>query len=274
MDQHDDRAANRHDAEQPEPGADRVEDYLLLDEYVNQLQANRRPRQPKRMSPQQAKVYQTAAMLRAAAPGAAVPDLAFVASLRAQLEREVRGSRGHVADERPARGISRRGLLASGLGAAAAAAGLAAGVGLDHFALQSQSSKPPTQPADIPMVTQGRWVAVAEAAALPVGAVARFATDQIVGFVRHTSSGFLALSGACTHMGCLVAWNASASTFDCPCHGGRFLADGSPAPSSPIAYKPLPRLETRVDAEKVWVYLPSGSQSAPDTSSPGSGLYG
>jgi Rieske Fe-S protein len=123
------------------------------------------------------------------------------------------------------------------------------------------------------MVTQGEWVAVTTVAALPVGAVKRFATNQIVGFVQHTSTGFLALSGACTHMGCLVAWNGAARTFDCPCHGGRFLADGSPAPSSSIAYRPLPTLNTRVEGEQVLVYLPSELQDSSGTNTPDPGPY-
>lgn len=35
-----------------------------------------------------------------------------------------------------------------------------------------------------------------------------------------------ALSSACTHIKCTVAWNASEKSWDCPCHGSRFSFDG------------------------------------------------
>lgn len=62
--------------------------------------------------------------------------------------------------------------------------------------------------------------------------------------VRRDAEGRLhALSASCTHKGCTVTWNAAEQTWDCPCHGSIFAADGAVLHGP--AVKPLAPRECR-----------------------------
>jgi glycine/D-amino acid oxidase-like deaminating enzyme/nitrite reductase/ring-hydroxylating ferredoxin subunit len=59
-----------------------------------------------------------------------------------------------------------------------------------------------------------------------------------VAVYRDETGALSILSATCTHMGCLVGWNAAERTWDCPCHGSRFKPTGEVI-SGP-AQSPLP----------------------------------
>jgi glycine/D-amino acid oxidase-like deaminating enzyme/nitrite reductase/ring-hydroxylating ferredoxin subunit len=44
---------------------------------------------------------------------------------------------------------------------------------------------------------------------------------------RDESGNTHALSARCPHLGCLVAWSEADKTWECPCHGSRFTAEGA-----------------------------------------------
>jgi len=44
---------------------------------------------------------------------------------------------------------------------------------------------------------------------------------------KNTIGEIIYLSPVCTHLGCLVDWNSVEKTWNCPCHGSKYAADGT-----------------------------------------------
>jgi glycine/D-amino acid oxidase-like deaminating enzyme/nitrite reductase/ring-hydroxylating ferredoxin subunit len=55
-----------------------------------------------------------------------------------------------------------------------------------------------------------------------------------VAVYREESGKVHAVSPVCTHAGCLVHWNPSEESWDCPCHGGRYSPDGQVLEGPPV----------------------------------------
>jgi Rieske Fe-S protein len=257
-----------------------AEQYVRAHELIESLRAERRPVRDTG-SEDDARLSATAALLHAASPESesGAVDPIFAARLFARLQAEQARLAGESAPaetpaeaasptevaetasgQPPARrrvGVTRRGVLLGGLGAAAAAF---AGAGVTAALEQSGKQSPATAPTSalVPEGT-GIWVAIAALDAAPQGAVKRFEAGAVIGYLQHTASGFVALSGVCTHMACLLQWNSGEQTFDCPCHGGRFLTNGKAAPGALYPYPPLPVIQTKVEAGQVWVYVTGGA---------------
>ncbi|NQW23210.1 MAG: ubiquinol-cytochrome c reductase iron-sulfur subunit [SAR202 cluster bacterium] len=60
-----------------------------------------------------------------------------------------------------------------------------------------------------------------------------------------------ALSATCPHLGCLVRWRDDEGLFVCPCHTGKFDAEGNVVSGPPPG--PLQRLDIMVEDDKVMV---------------------
>jgi Rieske Fe-S protein len=256
---------------------ERFEDYLELEHYIDELQAGHVAHPPESLTPDQARIYRMAALFRSAGPEGAEPRPEFAEELQAHLEREmelsgptqkmavVRDRQSRQARDRPGR-VSRRALLTGG---AAVAASMVVGAGVERVveqAVQGPTPKVPVLPSLIAKGTPTAWFFVTTVAELGNKAV-RFATDTIIGYVIRADKDadaqdrgkIIAMSAACTHMGCIVQWQSADRKFNCPCHGRQFTEYGKIDNAGPGYYVyPLPRLETKIIAGKIYVKVPTG----------------
>src|SRR5437763_22501 len=258
---------------------ERFEDYLELEHFIEELQAGRVAHPPDGLSPGKARIYRMAALFRSASPDEVTPRPEFAAELQARLEQELQQTpkTRHLPfiSKKPQMKsrVSRRALLAGGT--AAVAASLAIGAGIEHVVEQattrsSGSGQPAWNPPIVPPEVASTWLFVTTLAELGDKAI-RFATDSIVGYVIRNDGDdgepakegpVVAMSAACSHMGCIVQWQDSDHKFHCPCHGGLFTEYGKTDKSSAIRYlTPLPRLDAKVVDGKVFVRVPSVSTS-------------
>jgi Rieske Fe-S protein len=60
------------------------------------------------------------------------------------------------------------------------------------------------------------------------------------------AGGVQALSATCTHLGCRVRWDTQAKQFRCPCHGGRYDAQGAVVAGPPP--RGLASLDVKVES--------------------------
>lgn len=77
-------------------------------------------------------------------------------------------------------------------------------------------------------------------------AILKIDGHNVAGF-RDEKGALHAVSAVCTHMGCIVGWNETDRTWDCPCHGSRFALDGDIIHGP--AVKPLEAVEADAPAE-------------------------
>lgn len=240
---------------------ERFEHYLEFEHYMEAFQAGHITHPPRELTPTQARVYRMAALFRAASPQASQPDPDFVITLRARLEHELRQptlptpfSFFSRKPSRPPRKkrlpVSRRALLSGVATAASLVAGAGLGAAIEGLVGSEESASRWSNP--LLSAGEGNWMVVAKLADLGDDAI-RFVSDSIVGYIIRSEGdqgerpGVIAISAACTHMGCLVHWQSSDRRYHCPCHGGLFTEYGKPENAALLPYlAALPRMETRI----------------------------
>lgn len=218
-----------------------------LDQYVEDLLQDRKPERTPLPDEDALRARQTAAMLRAAKPGAGLPSKEFLERIQASIPEWVdeQSPRPQVV-ARP----SRRSLLLSG--AAGLAAGIAATIGVDRLTQSSQPSE--TALVQSSGAWKGSWQPVKALSDLPEGTPVAFRTGAIEGFLIRNGEAVKALSAVCTHMGCILNYSKFRNQFECPCHGATFATDGKPSDQYSAPLPPLPPLQVRVQDGQVEVF--------------------
>jgi cytochrome b6-f complex iron-sulfur subunit len=214
--------------------------------FVEAILRDRRPH-AFRADAEDRAVMRTAIMLRGGRVEESTPSSQFVEELQNQLRQELEGER---PVERP--GIWQRRWVLEGAIAASVAG---AAVAVDRTVFTSNGVQP--QVAQQPLAPDnGTWHTVAPRGAVEES-VTRFSTPGAVGFVSAQNGALEAVSGVCSHQGCLLRFNESARRLDCPCHRAAFSLTGEVLFSElPTPPPPLPRLALRQRDGQVQVYVP------------------
>ncbi|HZS94845.1 MAG TPA: Rieske 2Fe-2S domain-containing protein [Chloroflexota bacterium] len=214
-----------------------MSDHEQLDRALDELIAGRSPRaQAEGLDSEEQRMLRAAQLLRGSR--GEEPDDEFIESLHARLF------------PTPTK-VSRRTAFLGALGGLAA--GILGGVGLQRWV----ASEKPAYPHTALVGKNGRWVAVADLAALPHGTVKAFKAGHIQGFLFNRHGQIRGLSRICTHMGCRLDFEEKEQAFVCPCHGAEFAMSGrlryGPR-GYPLPLPPLPPVETRTRDGKIEVW--------------------
>ena len=214
-----------------------------LDKFLEAVLNDRPLPQGRLDDPEDVAALRAAIELRALREGADVPSDEFLDEVRRRM----------IESESEPSGVSRRALLRGGVAAAGVVAAGVAGAALDRTVLRPGTS----QLASELSPDDGEWISVVASGSIGPGQVHRFATKGVVGFVSEKDGVPVAVSGVCSHLGCLLQSNPQGARLDCPCHNTAFSNDGrvmfSQLPTSP---GPLPRIRARHRDGNIEVFVP------------------
>jgi isorenieratene synthase len=124
------------------------------------------------------------------------------------------------------------------------------GARVTHVVVDAAAEAPAPLVVPEDSLPEGAWASLSSADGLPV-------------LVHRRGAEIVALDARCTHMGCPVA-PSGPDGLRCPCHGGRFDADGVPIQGPPT--RPLARLAVHTDGRTVTISAggrPAGEERLP-----------
>lgn len=75
--------------------------------------------------------------------------------------------------------------------------------------------------------------------------------DTPSSLVKLEDGTYVGVSRVCTHLGCIIKWQAEDARFFCPCHAGIFSPTGKVLGGPPP--RPLAKLVVRVQGADIWV---------------------
>ena len=90
----------------------------------------------------------------------------------------------------------------------------------------------------------------------------KIVSEKAVYVIKQADGRLVVLSSICPHLGCSIAWRTEKDEFLCPCHGGRFAADGKLLGGPPP--RGMDQLQSKVEEGRLKVHYQYFRQLVPD----------
>ncbi len=214
--------------------------------YVDDILHGRRPRRFA-ATDEEMEAISAAAGLVAGRVGSDLPDRAALDRMHRRLSAAM--EEGPLADPR----LSRRTWLRT---AGAVAAAVVAGVALDELAANQTLGGAGAGGAATLTPDNGSWQRVAAVTELPPGHAMLVSTRSVHAVLVNDGGSVSAVSGVCTHLGCILQPDDASKKLNCPCHQTAFSWSGKVLyyrlKSSPAD---LPRIPSRVNDGQIELFI-------------------
>jgi len=112
-------------------------------------------------------------------------------------------------------------------------------------------------PPKTPTSGGGSRVVAAKLSELPAGTGKVVAMGSKPVIVTNTEAGVSAFSAVCTHLGCIVEFDATARHIVCPCHDGHFNPTSGVVISGPPP-RPLAPVATAIEGDEIYLVPGAG----------------